>query len=240
MLSYQHSYHAGCLADVHKHSHLLAVLRSLVAENAQKIQYMETHAGRGLYQLDSKEAQKTQEAEKGILAALKKPDAWQKPLCDFIHEHLNQMHYPGSPLIAAHCLKETDRLYLAELHKQENKALKETMDAFKNVQIAKKDGYSYISQLNLPRADIKFIHIDPSYEVKEEYQAVVDFIKHITAKWPEVKIMLWYPKLKSALHKPMLASLKELYPNAQITEQDWQEAANIERMQGTGLFKLNI
>ena len=61
MLSYQHAYHAGNLADVHKHA-LLAVALARLADKPKPLSYLETHAGRGLYDLRAPEALRTGEA----------------------------------------------------------------------------------------------------------------------------------------------------------------------------------
>ena len=45
MLSYQHLYHAGNLADVHKHATLAWVLDYLTQKD-KPLSYVETHAGR--------------------------------------------------------------------------------------------------------------------------------------------------------------------------------------------------
>ena len=55
MLSYQHAYHAGNPADVHKHALLAAMLDYLTAKD-KPLTYIETHAGRGLYDLAAPEA----------------------------------------------------------------------------------------------------------------------------------------------------------------------------------------
>ena len=65
MLSYQHIYHAGNLADVHKHA-LLAVMLDYMTRKEKPLSYLETHSGRGLYALDAAEAVKTGEAAAGI------------------------------------------------------------------------------------------------------------------------------------------------------------------------------
>ena len=61
MLSYQHSYHAGNLADIHKHAALAWVL-SYLLKKPKPLSYIESHAGRGLYDLTSRESVKTGEA----------------------------------------------------------------------------------------------------------------------------------------------------------------------------------
>ena len=65
MLSYQHLYHAGNLADVHKHA-LLAWMLDYLTRKDKPLSYLETHAGRGLYDLEAPEARKTGEALQGI------------------------------------------------------------------------------------------------------------------------------------------------------------------------------
>ena len=65
MLSYQHVYHAGNAADVHKHI-ALAELLALLTAKPRGVAYAETHAGRGLYDLNAAEARKTGEAARGV------------------------------------------------------------------------------------------------------------------------------------------------------------------------------
>ena len=65
MLSYQHGYHAGGPADLHKHVALAELLDRLTAK-PRGISYVETHAGRGLYDIAAPEALKTGEAAQGI------------------------------------------------------------------------------------------------------------------------------------------------------------------------------
>ena len=57
MLSYQHIFHAGNLADVQKHATLAWVLAYLTVKD-KPISYIETHSGRALYDLASDAAQK--------------------------------------------------------------------------------------------------------------------------------------------------------------------------------------
>ena len=65
MLSYQHAYHAGNFADVHKHLTLYAVIDYLLRKKSS-ITYIDTHAGRGLYPLNAQETQRLQEYREGI------------------------------------------------------------------------------------------------------------------------------------------------------------------------------
>lgn len=66
MLSYQHAYHAGNFADVHKHLTLHAVIDHLLRK-ASPITFFDTHAGRGLYPLEASETQRLGEYRHGVL-----------------------------------------------------------------------------------------------------------------------------------------------------------------------------
>ncbi|MBV8497392.1 MAG: 23S rRNA (adenine(2030)-N(6))-methyltransferase RlmJ, partial [Gammaproteobacteria bacterium] len=49
-MKYRHRFHAGNFADVHKHITLLALLRALKRKDKGFL-YLDTHAGRGSYDL---------------------------------------------------------------------------------------------------------------------------------------------------------------------------------------------
>ena len=59
MLSYQHHFHAGNAADVHKHA-LLSVMLAYMTQKDKPLSYLETHAGRGVYDLGAEHARKLQ------------------------------------------------------------------------------------------------------------------------------------------------------------------------------------
>ena len=103
MLSYQHAYHAGTFADIHKHIVLTRLLAAL-QRKSKPFCYFETHAGRGSYDLKSQEASKTAEFSGGIRRL------WQQSVPEPAQPFLEQVKamnkgdglrfYPGSPLIA--------------------------------------------------------------------------------------------------------------------------------------------
>merc|ERR1711938_468230 len=101
MLSYQHLYHAGNLADVQKHALLAWMLDYLTRKN-KPLSYIETHAGRGLYDLASAPALKTGEAAKGIGRLADALPA--------VRAKHGESFYPGSPLIAETLLRPMDKL----------------------------------------------------------------------------------------------------------------------------------
>ena len=64
-MNYRHIYHAGNFADVLKHA-VLARLVTYMQAKDKAFRVLDTHAGLGLYDLSSEEAQKTGEWRDGI------------------------------------------------------------------------------------------------------------------------------------------------------------------------------
>lgn len=242
MLSYQHIYHAGCLADVHKHA-ALAVLLARLTEKPKPLTYMETHAGRGAYDLQAPEAQKTGEAKAGILRLLTNgsvPDT--HPYLQAIRAtqtRLGADWYPGSPMVARSLLRTGDALHLMELHPQEHAALKRMM-ARDKAQIHKRDGYEGVLAVSPPEARRGLVLIDPSYEIKSEYDQVGDFILALHRKWAEATILLWYPILKQGLHQTVARRLETGgLPDVWRREVSFRTEAGNTGMQGSGLLMIN-
>ena len=237
MLSYQHAYHAGNLADVHKHA-LLAWVLDYLTGKPKPLSYIETHAGRGLYQLDGAEAQKTGEAAKGIALA----EGWFAPDHPYARAlaHVRDTHgpaaYPGSPLIASHLLRAEDTLHLAELHPQEHAALSR---AVPGAHVHKRDGLEMVLAITPPTPRRGLCLMDPSYEVKEDYAALPVTIGHLARKWPVGVILLWYPILTEAPHRPMIAALRARHPEAMVHEVRFPPAREGHRMIGSGMFVIN-
>lgn len=68
-MNYRHIYHAGNACDVVKHA-VLTLLIEHLREKEKGFAVLDTHAGAGLYDLSDERAQKTKEAEEGILRLL--------------------------------------------------------------------------------------------------------------------------------------------------------------------------
>jgi 23S rRNA (adenine2030-N6)-methyltransferase len=231
MLSYQHAYHAGGPADLHKHI-ALAELLTLLTRKPRGITYMETHAGRGLYDLASVEAAKTGEADEGIA----KIDLPNCPFADAV-KSIRSMHgktaYPGSPAIAAALLREQDKMQLMELHPAEFKALRVNLEG--EASVHRRDGYEGVMAISPPKPRKGLVLIDPSYEVKDEYLQVAEFTNKLIAKWPEATVMIWYPILKAGRHKEMLSALNSPHLIDEVTF----DLKDNKGMTGSGLALVN-
>ena len=238
MLSYQHAYHAGNAADVHKHLILTMLLESLTRK-PRPITYMETHAGRGLYDLASPEATKTGEADRGITALLAAGAIAAGPYAEVIGK-VRQAHgataYPGSPMIGAMLLRPGDQLHLMELHPREHAALKAVLKA-PNIHVHKRDGFEGVLALSPPTPRRGLVLVDPSYEVKTDYAAASGFAAKLLAKWPQAVVMLWYPVLLAGLHEAMVRKLTSIAGSLhhEVTvPPHWEKG-----MSGSGVIMLN-
>ncbi|MEX0305886.1 MAG: 23S rRNA (adenine(2030)-N(6))-methyltransferase RlmJ [Ruegeria sp.] len=242
MLSYQHIYHAGNLADVQKHALLAWTLRYLTQKD-KPISYVETHSGRGLYHLDAAEAVQTGEAAAGITRAQREgwfdPDHPISRVIMAVQLSHGPAAYPGSPLIAANLLRDQDSLHFAELHPQEHAALSLALSPF-GAKVYRQDGFELAQSLLPPTPRRGMILIDPSYEVKADYDRLPGLISKLHRKWNVGVIALWYPILTDARHEPMISALKAAgYPKAVCHEVDFPPARDGHRMVGSGMFVLN-
>ena len=242
MLSYQHIYHAGNPADVHKHALLCWMLGYMTAK-PKPMTYLETHAGRGLYDLDAPEARGTGEAAAGVGRALDagvvNPEHPYRAALSAVRAAHGGRAYAGSPLLAATLLRQGDRAELAELHPQEHAALAHAMSPH-DVRVHRRDGFDMAHSLCPPTPRRGLMLIDPSYEVKADYDTIPGQVARLNRKWNVGVICLWYPILTGAPHGPMLTALEALgLPGAVRHELRFTPVRAGHRMVGSGLFVVN-
>ena len=210
MLSYQHGFHAGNRADVLKHAILHATLETLAQSDTPYL-YVETHAARGKYDLTGKQAQKTQEARLGVRALPRSKaappalQAWLKHI-----EAAGVKAYPGSPLLAADCLKAPHRLVLFEKHPTEHAELKRHLSAYATVQIFHEDGYRGALRLQPRRQENMLIFLDPSYETDADMDALANWVPRALRKWPKAKLLIWLPLFADGREEEFGAFLSSL------------------------------
>lgn len=239
MLSYQHSFHAGNLADVHKHA-ILAWALDYLTQKDKPISYIESHAGRGLYDLSDRDAQKTGEAAQGIL----KVSDWFDPQSPYLRalDGTRARHgdaaYPGSPMIAQSLLRPSDSLHLAELHPGEYTALRQAARAT-NTKIYQQDGLELAQSLAPPTPRRGLLLIDPPWEIKTDYQIMPGILTKLHRKWNVGILMLWYPLLTDGRHNAMIAALRQQFPDAIDHQVRFAPAREGHGMIGSGMFVIN-
>ncbi len=214
MFSYRHGFHAGNHADVLKHMVLVQLLAYLNQKDAAYM-VIDTHAGAGVYQLDSDYASKSGEYETGIARLWERDDAPDivSDYLDVIHS-LNPSgrlrHYPGSPFIAEQVMREQDRLRLFELHSTDIRLLEENFrkreahqaangmrpgPRGKRVMIQRADGFAGLKALLPPPSRRGLVLIDPPYEDKDDYRKVKVAIDDAQRRFATGTYAIWYPVL---------------------------------------------
>ena len=97
-MNYRHGYHAGNFADVVKHIGLIAILQHLKRKDTA-FSVVDSHAGRGLYDLSAAEAGRTGEAKAGIGRLLDLSGEMPEALATYLTlAKQKQGWYPGSDL----------------------------------------------------------------------------------------------------------------------------------------------
>lgn len=215
MLSYQHGYHAGNFADVVKHLTLTRLLNYLTQKD-KPLLYLETHSGKGLYDLKHAQAQKTKEYVDGIQHVWEQLGHLTPEYRDYIAilKTLNPQdqlrYYPGSPYIALELLRPTDRAYLCELHPAEHQLLQTLPNLRRKAHVECCDGIEQLKALLPPAEKRGLIFIDPSYEIKAEYQTIPKAIQEAYLRFPTGVFCLWYPIVKENLHQQLISRLKQI------------------------------
>ena len=243
MLSYQHSYHAGNFADVHKHICLSLMLEAL-NKKPKPWSYFETHAGTARYDLTGEEALKNAEFKEGIAQLYpRKLPALLQPYLHIVRsmndKDVELRKYPGSPWIASEAAREQDKISLMELHPGEYQQLKSVFKRSSNVAVHHRDGYEGVLSLLPPKPNRGLVLIDPSYEVKTEYLQVAKFIDKAYQRWSNGCFAIWYPLLKAANHQQMLNKLKRSGIRNILRVEMCVKSAADERMYGTGMLIIN-
>jgi len=212
MFSYRHAFHAGNHADVLKHATLVAVLQHLTQKEGA-LSIVDTHAGAGLYKLDTSEAATSGEAIDGIqklLNHVNSDGSITESLPELLKNYLgmlvafNQRNgagkgiklYPGSPLIAGHLLRKQDRVMAFEVHPTDHRLLRTTLaqahsDA--KLQMDRRNGFEGLIPLLPPVSRRGLVICDPSYELKTDYAAVVRMLSDALTRFATGSMLIWYP-----------------------------------------------
>lgn len=269
MLSYRHSFHAGNFADVLKHS-VESLLLEALRRKETPFCYIETHAGVGRYDLHGAAAQKTGEWHEGIgrlWSAADIPDAAMPYLeaVRALNEGQTLRFYPGSPRIARHLLRAQDRMVLMELHPTDLPLLQQEFAGDRRVAVHHRDGHEGLKAFLPPKEKRGLVLIDPSYEVKDEFDRVVETLVQSHRRWPTGIYALWYPILNRAsidrLHRRLRESgiRKILYAELSLRPDDaplgmtkrqdsrfarpqgapQEERAGMRGMNGSGMLMIN-
>src|SRR5690606_23471322 len=199
-MNYRHAYHAGNFADVVKHVVVTRILEYLKRKPGA-FRVIDTHAGIGVYDLSSEEAQKTGEWHDGIgkLLGAEVPQevaALLTPYLDAVNSFNvagEVRRYPGSPVITRHLLRNIDRLTAIELHPADYSTLKSHFEGDWQVRAIELDGYLAMGAHLPPKEKRGLVLVDPPFERPGEFGRLIDGLLRAVKRWPGGTYALWYP-----------------------------------------------
>lgn len=241
-MNYQHHFHAGNFADVHKHA-LLAAMFGVLCAKPKPITYIETHAGAGQYDLRDERAARSAESLHGIhtvLAELVNAPAPLQPYLKQINHVDDSIIYPGSPAIAAGLTRSDDVLHFCEREPAVAAMLKRHCSRDPRCRIHMADGYATLSSLLPPPIRRGLVLIDPPYESPDEFAIALDALSLILRRWPVAVIMWWYPiKQRVDIH-PVHRALAGLdAKSVLVSELSVYAEESPARLNGSGMAVIN-
>ena len=216
MLAYRHAFHAGNHADVLKHMVLLQLLRHMRLKD-KGLRVVDTHAGAGVYALDSPQALKKGEFLQGIARLWALQDT-PPAVADYLQQlrALNPdgalRQYPGSPQLASQLLRPQDQLRLFELHPADYQALHDRFSGIAGVELRQADGFAALKSQLPPPTRRALVLVDPSYEGHADYERVLQTLREALRRFAQGVYMVWYPVVTKPGAASLVQGLKTLAP----------------------------
>jgi 23S rRNA (adenine2030-N6)-methyltransferase len=245
-MNYRHIYHAGNFADVLKHA-VLARLIDYLKLKDKPFRVIDTHAGTGVYDLSSEEAQKTGEWLGGIGKLLGKdlPKAVAPLLAPYLdvvralNATSNVRLYPGSPKITRMLLRKEDRLSLMELHPDDYETLRENFADDFQTRVTHLDGWLALNAHLPPKEKRGLVLVDPPFEEPNEYERLVDGLAKAWRKFPTGIYCLWYPLKRGAPIKDFRQALHDLEIPKMLSAELTVRSEREDGLTGSGLVVVN-
>ncbi|MGQ4273294.1 23S rRNA (adenine(2030)-N(6))-methyltransferase RlmJ [Terrihabitans sp. B22-R8] len=246
-MNYRHDFHAGNFADVLKHSVLALAVRHLLQKTAP-FRYIDTHAGIGVYDLNSDAARRTGEWRAGVgriwdadlpeeVRTLLEP--WRQAVLS-INPGGALRNYPGSPEIVRAQARPDDRLVLCELHPEDAATLGRRYARDERVRTVEIDGWTGLNAYVPPKERRGLVLIDPPFEEGGELERMALALERAHRKWPTGTYMLWYPIKNPGDILDLTRYLAGAgIPSILSVDLMIQRPDDITRLNGTGLIVVN-
>jgi 23S rRNA (adenine2030-N6)-methyltransferase len=252
-MNYRHQFHAGNFADVMKHVLLVRLVRSL-QKKEKGFLYLDTHAGRGSYDLAAAATGDSQARKPewpdgigrlGRRAGQPPAVAEYVELADrFDRESGNlapgRRFFPGSPELVRRLARPQDRLALYEKHPAECGALRTAVGWAARVAVYEIDGYEGPGAMLPPGERRALTLIDPPYESPEEFAHVVAAVREGLRRFATGIYAIWYPLTERARVDEFFTELQALrLPPTLVAELAIAGDAAPMKLKGCGLVVIN-
>ena len=194
-MKYRHTFHAGNFADIHKHVTLLAVLAALQRKE-KGFAYLETHAGRGAYELSHQSDEAVQGRGRFGEGDYQADELrnFATLIAGFRSNRSQSRAYPGSPVIASLQLRPQDRGIVSELIAAEVRMLERELEANPRMRVERADGFERLRAWLPPAERRGLIFIDPPYEEsQQDFDRVTAAIADALQRFSTGVYVAWYP-----------------------------------------------
>ena len=242
-MNYRHAFHAGNHCDVLKHAALALVLQRLAAKE-KPFMVLDTHGGRGLYDLESEAATRSGEHLAGISRIFGAESA-PAPLEPYFEAIRRQnpfgglRWYPGSPIIIREALRPCDSAKFCELHPEERTALIAALEGDRQTRVFDRDGYQAVRAFLPPAERRGLVLIDPPFEKPGEYDRLADAVRDGLKRWASGVLMIWRPIKDEEGYRRFASAVAEAGAAKTMTV-TLSVAAKVEnKLTGSGLFIIN-
>jgi 23S rRNA (adenine2030-N6)-methyltransferase len=203
-MNYQHAFHAGNFADVHKHVVLARILLYLQQKPAA-FRVIDSHAGAGRYDLFGPEPTRSGEWHDGIARLW---EAWAQgedtgagwPLLKPYLEAVSACNpdgrlrtYPGSPALVLHFMRQQDRLIACEIEPRSCASLAAALHGDRRAKALAIDGWTALCAYVPPKERRGLVLIDPPYEDTDDFTRLSATLAVAHRKWRTGTYALWYP-----------------------------------------------
>lgn len=246
-MNYRHAFHAGNFADVMKHTVLTRIVEYLKRKD-KAFRVIDTHAGAGIYDLSSDQAQRTGEWRSGIGRLIEanldeKSRSLLTPLVDSVAS-VNELgaitRYPGSPAILRHLLRKQDRLTAIELHPEDAALLRQVFAGDHQVRVIALDGWLALGAHLPPKEKRGLVLVDPPFEKAGEFDRMLDGLKKAHRRWPGGIYAFWYPiKNRTAVAAFREDLAQSGVPDILDISLEIRHASPEERFDGSGMIVVN-
>lgn len=252
-MNYRHQYHAGNFADVMKHVLIIQLVRAMQRKEKGFL-YLDTHAGRGSYDLSVAAQGDTRQREPEWPAGIGRLwNATQLPaiLADYVavvrdfdlrrsNREATPRYYPGSPALVAALAREQDRLVLCERHPEEAATLANEMSYARRTTVQTMDGYIAPRAVLPPPEKRALVLIDPPFEAQDEFARIVTAVGQGLMRLPAGVFAIWYPLTERARIEAFAEQLRALaLPPTAVFELTIAGEASGLKMRGCGLVVIN-
>ncbi len=253
-MNYRHHFHAGNYADVFKHVLLLQLIRAMQAKE-KGILFLDTHAGRGGYDLTETSLlpdgrAREPEFPAGVGRVWGEANA-SAPLADYLAliRRFNErrghtgdaLHfYPGSPWVAKLSARAQDRLVLCELRPDDAEALDFDFARESRVLVQAMDGYTGLKAHLPPPEKRALVLIDPPFESQAEFAQILKSLGESLRRFSSGVFAVWYPITERTRVDDFFDGLRALrLPPTLFAELNIAGDASQVRMKGCGLLVIN-